>query len=282
MKRKIAFLIIAALALTSFSFVVPATVLAQGNRCFYTDTFSFYPNTPFRLFSSSHGAISDVVISDGSGRFTLTIIVPFSGTAQLQRFDGSAWTSTIVNNVDINCTGANGEFPSTDCNKVGVDISLPRQSSAAYNVTLTIFKNGVGIYQETITVPVGAGNDTITREVVLGTPANHEDEYTYSVVCASSPNCVFGGYAQGQLMYSGPMTRKCEAPCGPSSAGKPLGQMTASVPFYWAPQEGAASTFIAEAGKTFKVLGTSGNFTQVVLACKAYWAPSSAIAVIGN
>jgi len=279
MKRKIAFLIIAALALTSFSFVVPATVLAQGNRCFYTDTFSFYPNTPFRLFSSSHGAISDVVISDGSGRFTLTIIVPFSGTAQLQRFDGSAWTSTIVNNVDINCTGANGEFPSTDCNKVGLDISLPRQFSAAYNVTLTIFKNGVGIYQETITVPSGSG--TIIKEVVLGTPANHEDQYTYSVVCASS-SCAFDSYTLGELMYSGPMARKCEAPCGLSLVGKPLGLMTASVPFHWAPQEGAASTFIAEAGKTFKVLGTSGNFTQVVLACKAYWVPSSAIQIVGN
>jgi hypothetical protein len=277
MKRKIAFLVVVALVLASLSFVAPAAVSAQGNRCFYVGWF-FLNSTPFRLFSSSHGVISDVVVSDTSGRFTLTVVVPFSGAARLQYFDGLTWSNTAVI-VEINCTGANGEFPSTDCNKVGLDISLPRQFSAAYNVTLTIFKNGVGIYQETITVPSGSG--TIIKEVVLGTPANHEDQYTYSVVCASS-SCAFDSYTLGELMYSGPMARKCEAPCGLSLVGKPLGLMTASVPFHWAPQEGAASTFIAEAGKTFKVLGTSGNFTQVVLACKAYWVPSSAIQIVGN
>jgi hypothetical protein len=296
MKRFIVFAVTFALVLVSFSALAQSTPVSAQINCtvFGANIFnaSTNPATVYlRLVSGSTvvGGPISVIIPPSS---SVVVNIPLNGT-----FNGTvdAEISTNINgpyfvvsaNVAVNC-GNNAEIVAP-CDKVGVDIGLLRDVnfSASTDYTLIVRKNGNPFSTETVTI---AGTSTPTdpevvmfEKVITTLPINPSDVYTYEVIC-STTSCPANGitFAQGDVVASGTLERKCDSPCGPTSEGKPLGLMTASVPFHWAPQAGAASTFIAEAGKTFKVLRTSGDFTEVVLACRAYWVPSSAIQIIGN
>ncbi len=274
MRWRTAFVVVLAsvmLALSSAPFVA---VSAQTN-CHVTAQANFVGPHRVAIFPAGT-PITDVVTPSAPGPISAVINVPYAGPAQWQIFSGGNWIF-VTGVFQVNCNGQNGELiANTSCDTVGVDLTL--QPTGSYLVK--VFKNGQPFSQQTFT-PTAPFS---THELTLTTaPIDPADQYTYEVRCQSAGGCGFGSAIPNNALVSqGALVRKCDSPCGPSLAGKPLGLMTVSVPFHWAPQAGAASTFIAEAGKTFKVLRTSGDFTEVVLACKAYWVPSNAIRIVGN
>jgi hypothetical protein len=303
MKRFIVFVVVFVLALGLFGALAqPTSVSAQINCNILADTTSF--PAPGRYYRVVNSASPSQVLGGPifvSGPFTGNVYVPlngpFTGQVRTEHSPNAGFSPLTITYdfVNTNCQGNNAEV-SAPCDKLGFDVGLyrdvvPMGTANSTTYTLNIFKNGNPFSTETITINGAVGPLTTTPAVVIfekvinTTPLNPSDVYTYQVICGPGNNCPNAGggvVSNGAVLKSGTLERKCDSPCGPSQEGKPLGLMTASVPFHWAPQAGAASTFIAEAGKTFKVLRTSGDFTEVVLACKAYWVPSSAIQIIGN
>jgi hypothetical protein len=307
MKRATMFALLALLAFSALTQVTSTS--AQINCQIYADHIFNSGPSPFtrhyRVVNSANPSAllgGPVAVTFPVGQTTtvyISLSVPFTGQVRIDRAANAAFSPflTLYNNVNVNCQGNNAEI-NASCDKLGLDVGLHRvvvsfgvPNSTAY--TLKIFKNGNPFSTEIITIngvvgPILTMPATEIIERSIDTiPPNASDVYTYQVICGPSnafgcANAPGATIANGAVVKSGTLERKCDSPCGPSLAGRPLGLMTASVPFHWAPQAGAASTFIAEAGKTFKVLRTSGDFTEVVLACKAYWVPSSAIQIIGN
>jgi hypothetical protein len=297
MKRFIVFVVALALALAAFGALAqPTPVSAQVNCKVFAENRAANASPAFyRLRSTAQGnpvVGGPIGPISGAGVVYVPLNGPFNGTVDVQSSANINFSSptSLASNVAVNC-GNNAEI-AAPCDKVGADIGLPRvvgaNTDTAY--TLNIKKNGNPFSTETVTIQgVQTGPGVFMYEKVITTlPINHSDVYTYEVKCGPGnshgcPNVAPPSsplFNNGTVVTSGTFARKCDAPPGPSHAGARLGRMIVSVPFYWAPQAGAASTFIAEAGKTFKTLGSSGGFTQVILATGTYWVPSEAIEII--
>jgi hypothetical protein len=289
MKRFIVFAIAFALVLVSFSALAqPTPVSAQVNCKVFAENKTSSANEYYRLVSTASG---NPVVGGPIYVFSAQVVYvplngPFNGTVNVQKSANINFSTItpLASNVAVNC-GNDAEI-AAPCDKVGVDIGLLRDVSAspsATTYTLNIKKNGNPFSTETIQIQGATSGPVVVmfEKVLNTTPLEPSDVYTYEVIC-STTNCPANGttFAQGDVVASGTFARKCDAPPGPSHAGARLGRMIVSVPFHWAPQAGAASTFIAEAGKTFKTLGSSGGFTRVILATGTYWVPSEAIEII--
>jgi hypothetical protein len=293
MKRFIVFVVALALALAAFGALAqPTPVSAQVNCKVFAENRAANASPAFyRLRSTAQGnpvVGGPIGPISGAGVVYVPLNGPFNGTVNVERDEGNGF-SPIVSNVAVNC-GNNAEI-AAPCDKVGADIGLPRVVGANTDTTYTlnIKKNGNPFSTETVMIQgVQTGPGVFMYEKVITTlPINHSDVYTYEVICGPTgnthgcPNTALPvTFNNNDVVTSGTFARKCDAPPGPSHAGARLGRMIVSVPFYWAPQAGAASTFIAEAGKTFKTLGSSGGFTRVILATGTYWVPSEAIEII--
>jgi rRNA maturation protein Nop10 len=291
MKRFIVFAIAFALVLVSFSALAqPTPVSAQVNCKVFAGISS--ANLYYRLVSTASGnpvVGGPIFVSNGQVVY-VPLNGPFNGTVNVQtssNINGPYTNVFTLTNVAVNC-GNDAEI-AAPCDKVGADIGLPRVVAGgtppSTTYTLNIKKNGNPFSTETIQIQgVTSGPDVVMSEKVITTlPINPSDVYTYEVICSTTGGCPpvsSPPFSSGQVVTSGTFARKCDAPPGPSHAGARLGRMIVSVPFHWAPQAGAASTFIAEAGKTFKTLGSSGGFTRVILATGTYWVPSEAIEII--
>jgi len=295
MKRFIVFAIAFALVLVSFSALAqPTPVSAQVNCKVFAENKTSSTNEYYRLVSTAAG---NPVVGGPIYVFSPQVVYvplngPFNGTVNVQNasnINGPYTNVSGLQNVAVNC-GNDAEI-AAPCDKVGADIGLLRVvgGTTSTTYTLNIKKNGNPFSTQTILI---AGSSSATDPVVVmfekvlnTTPLEPSDVYTYEVICAGNsnggcPNASGFTFANNVVVTSGTFARKCNAPPGPSHAGARLGRMIVSVPFHWAPQAGAASTFIAEAGKTFKTLGSSGGFTRVILATGTYWVPSEAIEII--
>ncbi|MBO9308454.1 MAG: hypothetical protein J7551_01570 [Chloroflexi bacterium] len=291
MKRFIVFVVTLALALAAFGALAqPTPASAQVNCRVFAENKTTSTSEFYRLRSPASGNVVGGPINVASPQVVyVPLNGPFNGRVDVERADNISFTgpgvTTLFSGVDVHC-GNDAEI-AAPCDKVGADIGLPRGASNT-DYTLRIYKNGNPFLTRTIQAPGTGGGSGVTgvhmhEEVITTLPINHSDVYTYEVFCSTASGCppvASPPFSNGELVTSGTFARKCDAPPGPSHAGARLGRMIVSVPFYWAPQAGAASTFIAEAGKTFKTLGSSGGFTQVILATGTYWVPSEAIEII--
>jgi hypothetical protein len=293
MKRFIVFVVTLALALAAFGALAqPTPASAQVNCKVFGGTTS--SGRYYRLVSTAPGnPVVGGPIYVASGPVYVPLNGPFNGRVNVESSGAIGGPYSVVSgyaNVAVNC-GNDAEI-AAPCDQVGADIGLPRVVGGTANTTYTlnIKKNGNPFSTETVTI---SGSSTATdpvvvmfEKVITTLPINPSDVYTYEVRCGPGnangcPNDAGSSiFTNNALVTSGTFARKCDVPPGPSHAGARLGRMIVSVPFYWAPQAGAASTFIAEAGKTFKTLGSSGGFTQVILATGTYWVPSEAIEII--
>jgi hypothetical protein len=277
MKRFIVFAV--ALALVAFGALAqPVPTFAQSDNCTIDAGTGFSLGTQLRGHNGAE-VITTTVTSQGlTHRIVLQLLKPYSGPVQVEV--GPPFTP-LYGVFVVNCTGNNAELATTPCGRVGVDIAVERFASpfnGPFMVEVQAFKNGVLFDTQTKNVNPGTAA-FVPLEFSFAAP--DQGNYTYKSFCRAPtlPN-LCGFYGNNAPMGEGVLARKCDAPPGPSHAGARLGRMIVSVPFHWAPQAGAASTFIAEAGKTFKTLGSSGGFTQVILATGTYWVPSEAIEII--
>ncbi|MCS6872861.1 MAG: hypothetical protein NZ571_15550 [Anaerolineae bacterium] len=271
MKRHVVLLVVILLVLALLG-VLPAPANAQTN-CVVSFPKTSSGTTHYRVVAGSN-VIGGPVSFTGAGIVVINIFANYQGSAALQASPNSNFSPFTSFTVNINCIGNNAEAPGS-CDRIGGDVTVP-QVSNSYTVGVTVFKNGNPFATQFFTVPIGSG--FVTLELSQNIPIDHKDEYTYKAFCATAPQCA-PGYLNGAVLAQGTLARKCDAPCGPAQDGAPLGRMLATVPLHTSPNAGSASDkFFAEAGKTFKILGTQGGFTRIALACQSFWVPSSAIA----
>ncbi len=281
MKRFLVFAIMFSLAV-NLAALQPAPAAAQTQNCF------------IYVFNGSSGALHYWATQPGTGSTFLSnpiqlapitsgVLVVVKGTAGLvgvrsqTAFPSAPNDGTEIFTTDVQCTDNNNEFNAA-CDRLGIDFADVSARNAS--VVLTVFRNGVPVAE--------ASHSVITPTTLqLTVPTNDDPNayYSYELRCVgNNPHgtCIVGNrrpVPTGRLIASGPLSYLCPQACGPSLAGAPLGRMLATVPLHAAPNAGAASpTFSAEAGKTFKMLGTQGGFMRIALGCQSYWVPSNAIA----
>jgi hypothetical protein len=283
--------VILLLLLAAFAVAPQHGALAQPN-CFITvnDDPNLFtgPGTYYYRAVIGTTVISDVksvtVLSNApfpSVSLTLTVNPGVSGvnSATVQRDTTPAFSGPVnlpLGNFSVNCTNNNREFGG-GCGVLGVDIAgvdLDANSTA----TLYVYRvGGSVVFEKTYTV---TAIGTIHIQEPLPAAFDHTATYSYALYCTTG-QCSgqsFVWFSAPFLIASGPLTYVCPSPCGPSLEGAPLGRMLSTVPLYWAASADAASTFRAEAGKTFKIIGSRSGFTRIALGCQAYWVPSESIA----
>jgi hypothetical protein len=273
MKRLIVFAVALTLATLAFALQTPS-VSAQEPNCFVHVNHSYGAGTSFRAVQGS-AVVSNVILLNNGQSGTLLLNKGTTGSIILQYNSGSGWTDIPLFPLLVaNCTDNNNEY-ANQCGKLGIDFTNYETRGAA-QIQLAIFdKNGNPIFINYYT-----SGTFVTLQQVLPAAFDPLASYTYRLVCVGSGGSCFAGnspsISPGALIAKGPLTYICPSPCGPGTAGAPLGRMVATVPLYARPG-GTPSTFVAEAGKTFKMLGSSGGFTNIALACNSYWVPSEAI-----
>lgn len=232
----------------------------------------------------------EAVTVAGSGTFTisltLTVTPGVSGinNADVQVStapDFSSFSGLFYGSFSVNCTNNNREFGG-GCGVLGVDIAGVDLGSgpAGKDATVTLYvfgPSGQVVFEKSYS---GPPRTKVHIQEPLPAAFDHTATYSYRLDCTAG-QC--GG--QGTLflsapavLLSGPLNYICPPPCGPSLDGAPLGRMLTTTPLHWAPRADSASTFRAEAGKTFKIIGSRDGFTRIALACQAYWVPSGTIA----
>lgn len=152
-------------------------------------------------------------------------------------------------------TSLSGPFP-TGQSGVGSQVFAPLGSASLgmvypvyFAVTLETYIDGEHVYSSTLRGDCnadGAGTTTITNEIVTpgaGSPAVEE--------ALPGPDLV-------------------NLP-----SGSVVGLFVATTPAYFAPQAGATTETVIEAGKTLWVLGVdaSGNFYKVLISGQYFWVP---------
>ncbi len=284
MKRLVVLAVLFSLAI-SFAALQPAPVAAQSQNCYVIFRNNITPAGGY-FFRAVQGTpptvVSNIVFVPAGAEGRLTLNKGVFGTVGLEYATAIAgpWTFDI-SIFGNSCTDNNNEFGGS-CDKLGVDVADVAAFSGA-TVRLRVFKNDQVVLQQDHVFPFYN-----SFQVVVPTDNDPNAYYSYDIRCVGNSGvCGYGNVlgtvnasaAPGTLMASGPLTYLCTSACGPSLAGAPLGRMLATVPLHAAPNAGAASpTFSAEAGKTFKMLGTQGGFTRIALGCQSYWVPSDAIA----
>ncbi len=278
MKRLVVLAVLFSLAI-SFAALQPAPASAQNPNCYFLVKYeSGYGDVAYyRIVLDSSGAVVSNVLTLNDGQEGVLVVKP--GTVGAVKIQGSRDNfATFFYNYpeNVDCRDNNGEF-GKDC-RLGVDFYHVYVALTAV-LRLKVFKN-----EQKVLTRQYSNLSWDEIEVVIPTDNDPNAYYSYELrcingVCQVGEHSVTAGPAPGTLVKSGPLTYLCTSACGPSLAGAPLGRMLATVPLHAAPNAGAASpTFSAEAGKTFKMLGTQGGFTRIALGCQSYWVPSDAIA----
>lgn len=275
MKRLIVFVVVLGLAISSVMFQLPPAT-AQTQNCFLQ---IFNIQGYYRAVQGS-AVVSDTVYlpsSPSSGR--LTINKGVTGIVNLQFSTNANFSpsTTYSTNYFVNCVDDNKEFGGA-CDRLGVDIYDVAVTPGAI-ARLKVFKNDQVVLQQDYT-------SSVISPIQVIVPADEDPNayYSYELRCiGSSAVCIAANASAsasadpGTLLAKGPMSYVCLSASGPSHEGAPLGRMLVTVPLYWAPRADAASTFFAEAGQTFKVLGSDDGFARIALANQVYWVPAEAI-----
>jgi hypothetical protein len=196
---------------------------------------------------------------------------------------------------DVTCSTANGGSLTTSTQVVEWN------GSSVSTATFETVTNGVGGGEgATFPIPLGTGSQAFGGYGTIGRgayPFTHE--------------LIYRSYWDGTLVYTSRVTMVCEADgaaasvtitntdeysdggggvgsADPSRPGRDMvampawavvGSFVTDTPLYYAPQEGAATDLIIEAGKTLWVTGRSpgGDFYQVVLSGRHLWVPVESI-----
>lgn len=275
MKRLTMFLI--ALALTAMLLNLDI-VSAQSHNCFHRVTNGTGSTRYYRGLQGST-LVTDVIAVPAGSTGVLTIKKGTTGSINYQSDTSPTFGSPAAEGSFLtSCVDDNKEF-GVGCGNLGVD--LYNFSVSGASLVLRVFKGSDLVLTQSY-APTGFFNIQV---IVPGAANDPNAFYSYDLRCVGGGTCaagnsgpISGSPAPGTLVMSGQLTYICQFACGPSLDGAPLGRMNATVPLYWAPRADAASTFRAEAGKTFKILGQQGGFTRIALACQAYWVPSDSIA----
>lgn len=226
---------------------------------------------------------SATLTAAGNVNLTLAVNPGVSGVNAATAQRSTSPTFSPLNNLlqgsfSVNCTNNNREFGG-GCGTLGVDIAgvdLQPNSTATLYV---IGPGGAVVFEKSYSS--GGSFTKLHIQEPLPAAYDHTATYSYALYCTAGTCAGQGGipmYSAPALLVSGPLTYLCPPPCGPSLDGAPLGRMLTTVPLHWAPSAASASTFSAEAGKTFKIIGSQDGFTRIALACQAYWVPSASIA----
>lgn len=285
--------VILLLLLAAFAVAPQHGALAQPN-CFIvindvvnqTGTTTYYyravvPGTPPTPIS---GVISVTIVGGGifDVSLTLTASPGVAGTnINVQRATDSGFTinlqTLLSGSFSVSCTNNNREFGG-GCGVLGVDIAGVELTTNSAATLYIVGPKSEIVFQKSYSTTTFT---TIHIQEPLPAAYDHTATYSYALYCTQGFCAGQGGLTMlgaPSLIASGPLTYICPPPCGPSLEGAPLGRMLSTVPLYWAASADAASTFRAEAGKTFKIIGSRSGFTRIALACQAYWVPSESIA----
>jgi hypothetical protein len=254
---------------------LPDPTFAQEQNCFAYIKNNVVPSGSY-FFRAVQGTaiVSNAILLASGADGVLVLNKGVVGNVNIQYAANVNFTpiiGTFMTWHATNCTDNNNEY-ADQCGKLGIDFSDLATAPSA-SIKLTVFdKNGNSVFTGNY-----SGSTLFTINQVLPAALDSNASYTYELRCIGGP-CIAGNrfLNGGDLIYAGPLTYVCPSPCGPGTAGAPLGRMVTTVPLYASPNS-APSTFLAEAGKTFKMLGTSSGFTNIALACNSYWVPSEAI-----